>query len=176
MYSKAQQEVIDRYMESTKDCPESRIPIAKLLKVKKRITKFKSDNAILADCEKQYLERSANRGSGRKLQTINNKLLFDTLKRFDSLAECNEVYSFVDDIVKGVCNLGMGGNTRDLSSTLLFGIISGCCTINSEIISNYCNVEARQAQKIVKSLGIAVSLIERQFKTILGSEEWKEAV
>lgn len=158
-----QQAVVDRYMKATEDCPEARMPIAKLLAMKNHIPRSRPDKAVLAKCEKEFLaEGDSPIKSGRKQRQIDNTKAESVFYAFEDYYQAVERFYWLDDIITGVCRLDLGGNTRPLSRGVIYNFISTSTIINTDIIMAACDVQMRQAQKILLSVGIAVRMIEKE--------------
>lgn len=163
--TKAQQEVVDRYYEATKNSPETRMSVEQLLGMRKKIPKYRPDNSLLKKLE----EERVNDGTetivtrGRPKKEINNTLVLEFLSPYFDCYDliCKEYY-WLDDIFTGVSMLDLGGNTRDLSKYHLFDILSVCAKINVDFIQDYLNVAERQSQKVMTSLVIAHNILEKE--------------
>ncbi len=165
IYTKAQQEVIDRYLEATKNNPDCRISIDKLIGMKKRIPKYRPDNSFLKLIEDTRLNEDDFElvKAGRPKTVVDNNRVFNFLSPYvDRYDLAKKEFYWLDDIVVGVTRLDLGGNTRDLSVYLLFDVLSICAMIDVDILKEYCEVADRQAQKILKALVVANRMIEKE--------------
>lgn len=160
--TKTQQAVVDRYLEATKGCPESRMPIEKLIGMKSKIPKYRPDRTVLLKCEQAYLEEPLEE-VGRPKRQLDNKFISSVLVGVDFSA-ARERFYWLDDIIVGISRLGLGGNTRPLNKGMLYTFISTSSVINTTVISSFCEVGDRQAQKIMLSLCIAHRMIEKELK------------
>ena len=84
-----------------------------------------------------------------------NNRVVDELEHYYKLRHAIADYPFLDNIVFGVCNLDMGGNSRPLNQNQFFILLA-----NQRIISVVNVMEAhwcgkRQAQNICQALRIA---------------------
>lgn len=163
-YTEAQQQIVDRYLDATKDNPESRLPLSVIVGIKKHIPKYRPDRVMLEKCEEQYLQQEPIVAPGRKQRQIDNKAVSDVLSKYKSLKQAVRQFYWIDDIITGVSRIDLGGNTRPLSISLLFHFISTSTVINTSIIMSYCDVKTRQAQKIMTSLSIANRMIVKELK------------
>lgn len=160
-YTAAQQQVIDAYLEATKDNVDVRLPLSKIIAIKKHIPKYKPDKIVLLKCERDYLDGGVDQIVGRHKRQIDNKVCSSLLSKYNDYYQAKEQHWWLDDILVGVSRLDLGGNTRPLSVVLLYNFISTSSVINTTIIMSFCSVAVRQAQKILLSLSIAVRLIEK---------------
>lgn len=161
-YSEAQQVIIDAYMEATKQHPDKRLPIARIVGIKRHIPKCRPDKAMLQKCEKEYLAGDVKVEIGRPKRHIDNKLVSSVLMDYVDYYQAKERYWWLDDILTGVSRLDLGGNTRPLSVVLLYNFVSTSTIINTDIVMEYCDVGIRQAQKVLLALSIAVRAIEKE--------------
>jgi hypothetical protein len=164
--TKAQQEIVDRYMEATKDTPESRMPIEQLLKLRKAIPKSRPDNAMLRILEEQRLASVTDIEpveKGRPKNVVKNSMVLNFLEPyFDMYSECVKDHYWIDDIFTGVSRLDLGGNTRDLSKYHLFDVLCVCASIDVDFIKEYLSIGERQAQKYMVSLQIAHRMVKKE--------------
>jgi hypothetical protein len=160
-YSETQQKVIDRYMEATKDFPESRIPISKLIGMKHRIPSARPDKSTLQKCEEDFLEETVAI-MGRPKRQIDNNYVKSVFYKYQSYKDAKKQFYWLDDILVGVSRLDMGGNTRPLGTGVLYSFICSSNIINTSIIQDFCNVGVRQSQNIMAALVIANRMIEKE--------------
>lgn len=164
--TEAQQEVVDRYYEATKDDPDSRMPIEKLLGMRSKIPKYRPDNHLLKKLEEERINDMQDTTivtRGRPKKEIVNKIVLEFLSPFfDDYRLLSKEYYWIDDIFTGVSRLDLGGNTRDLSKYHLFDILSVCAKIDVSFLQDYLNVGERQAQKVLMSLGIVHRMLEKE--------------
>jgi hypothetical protein len=162
-YSATQQIIIDAYLEATKHHPDQRLPIARIIGIKKHIPKCRQDKAMLQRCEREYIDGDVKSAPvGRKKKQVDNKLISSIFNEYVDYYQAKERYWWLDDILTGVSRLDMGGNTRPLSVGLLYNFISTSTIINTDIVMDYCNVGVRQAQNIILALSITIRSIEGQ--------------
>lgn len=163
--TETQQEVVDRYYEATKEDPDSRMPIEKLLGMRNKIPKYRPNNYMLKRLEEERInddcETPVTRGRPKK-EVVNTLVLEFLSPYFDDYELLSEEYYWLDDIFTGVSRLDLGGNTRDLSKYHLFDILSVCAKVNVAFLQDYLQVGERQAQKVLMSVGIAHKLLEKE--------------
>ena len=164
--TKAQQEVVDRYMEATKDDPDSRMTIEQLLKLRKSIPKHRPDNTMLRRMEEQRLASVTDIDvveTGRPKNVVKNTMVLNFLAPyFDMYNECVKDHYWIDDIFTGVTRLDMGGNTRDLSKYRLFDVLCVCGKVDVPFIMEYVSVGERQARKYIAALQIAHRMVKKE--------------
>jgi len=163
-YSVAQQQIIDRYLEATKHCPESRIPLEKLVSMKKHVPRCRPDSTMLKKCERDFLESEQLETVGRKKRQIDNSLVASIFYKYEDYYDAKSRFYWLDDIITGVSRLDLGGNTRPLNTGVLYNFLSTASVINTTIIMDYCDVKERQAQKILLSLVVANRVIENEIR------------
>jgi hypothetical protein len=165
LYTEQQQIVIDRYLEATKNFPEHRISIPKLLGIKSYIRKStKNDSFLLSQMEENYANESIIIKAGNPRRQIDNKYVSDSLGIYLSYLDAKKCFYWLDDILTGVSFLDLGGNTRPLSVGMLFTFMSTSSIINSKIVQDYCQVGERQSRKIMLSLVICNRMIEKELR------------
>lgn len=163
-------EIIERYesVYGEKQTPEQ---VCKILALKKHFKKsrVRRDDSIIVEYETKllddYIEPEVS--SGRKPNSIDNKIVSEFLFQFEKLHEFDEQYLFVDDILTGVAKLDLGGNTRDLSKYMLFNLISTMSVITVKGIEDKLGIKVRQAQKIFVSLKVINRMLEKEIKALL---------
>lgn len=166
-YSEAQQKIIDRYLEATKDCPEDRIPLEKLVGLKNKFPKSKPDKYVVAKCERELInddidEKKETRG--RKARVIDNLYVRSKLTKYKEYEDAAWDYYWLDDVFTGVCSVAFEGATRWLSKYVVFDILSTAYRIDNELIADCCNVNERQVQKIMTALIVCNRAIEKELK------------
>jgi hypothetical protein len=164
--TETQQEVVDRYYEATKDNPDSRMPVEKLLGMRNKIPKYRPNNYMLKKLEEERIndvseDLPVTRGRPKK-EIVNTVVLEFLSPYFDDYALIAEEYYWLDDIFTGVSRLDLGGNTRDLSKYHLFDLLSVCAKLDVSFVQDYLSVGERQAQKVLMSLGIAHRMLEKE--------------
>ena len=78
---------------------------------------------------------------------------------------CDE-YSFIDDIITGVCNLDLGGNTRPLSRSFIWTLVSNQLVVKTSLIMEATGKSKSHSQKLVAVVRIACRVIEKEIKRI----------
>ena len=163
-YTEAQRLIIDRYLEATKDNPSERMPLEKLVGVKGRFPKGKPDKYMVAKCEKDMLTDGVTVKRGRKKREISNSYVVEWFVGYAEYKLATEDFYWLDDILTGICTVALEGATRQLSKYLVFDFLSTADTINTDLISKVCDVQERQAQKIMAALVVAQKAVEKEFK------------
>lgn len=79
----------------------------------------------------------------------------EELQHYCTFTEAVEDYPFLDNIITGVCNLDLGGNTRPLSTRVVYTLLTTQAIISTKLIMEAHYVGERQAQKICACLRIA---------------------
>ena len=156
-YTQNELEVVSRYLFINPDASDEDVSI--ILKLKKRIPKYRPDKFVIASCESAFL--AEDNTFGRPKNQINNKEVVDGLKGMD-YGSSSQRFWWLDDILVGVCNLDMGGNTRGIHKGSLYAILSEAEIINTKVIQEIFDVGARQSQKIMLALRIAHRMILKQ--------------
>jgi hypothetical protein len=128
-----------------------------LAKLKKRIPKWKPD------AEWTYeIKPEPERSKGRKPVVLDNA---DLVQLFDgvvwSMKECTLPPTF-EDVFHGVVRLDMNGNTRPLSTTVVYRLLSKLDKLSTAIISDALGVGERQAQRYMQACGLIQLLIRRE--------------
>ena len=168
-YSATQQGVIDRYIEATKSCPEGRMPLIKLVGMKNRIRRVRPDIALLEMCEMKFLSKPTG-VMGRPKRQLDNSFVRSVFYMYEDYYEARKQFYWLDDIIVGVSRLDMGGNTRPLSVSILYNFVRTSNIVNTSIISDYCDVGPRQAQKIMVAVILIHRMIEKELRR-LGFED-----
>ena len=167
----AQQEIIDRYNEATKDCPESRMSVDKLLSLKPRIRRYRPDAAIVASMEDlmHSEDDSAPTEPVIKAGRKRTQLVNQVYEHFHNKQYMEERYRhyWLDDILTGVSRLDTGGNTRPLSAAVLFNVLASFETVDTAVIADFCNVGERQARNIMTAVSIAHRMILKELTRML---------
>lgn len=83
---------------------------------------------------------------------------------------CDE-FGFIDDIVTGVCNLDLGGNTRPLSRNFIWTLVSNQPTIKTSLIMDATGKSRSHSQKLVAVVRIACRAIEKEMKRLVVSDK-----
>ena len=78
---------------------------------------------------------------------------------------CDE-YGFIDDIVTGVCNLDLGGNTRPLSRNFIWTLISNQPVVKTSLVMEATGKSKSHSQKLVAVVRIACRAIEKEIKKL----------
>lgn len=128
-----------------------------LAKMKRHIPRWKPD------AEWSYvIKPEPERTKGRKPVVLDNA---DLVQLFDgvvfSMKECTLPPSF-EDIFYGVVRLDMNGNTRPLSTTVVYRLLSKLERLSTAIIADALNVGERQAQRYMQACGLVQLLIRRE--------------
>lgn len=128
-----------------------------MTKLKKRIPRWKPD------AEWTYtIKPDPERTKGRKPVVLDNA---DLVQLFDgvvfSMKECTLPSSF-EDIFYGVVRLDMNGNTRPLSTTVVYRLLSKLDRLSTAIISDALGIGERQAQRYMMACSIIQLLIRRE--------------
>ncbi len=155
-------------MQATKDDVNSRMSIEQLLKIKKHIPRQgKRDQDVLLKCESDWL--CANDESlywqpvkGRKANQIDNSSVLVVTSTMGDWWDARHKYKWLDDVLVGVSRLDLGGNTRPISVTMLYMLLTTCSVINVSIIQGYCNVGVRQAQNIMGAMRIVHRMVSNK--------------
>jgi hypothetical protein len=161
-----QKEIIARYNEATKDDPDSRLPVEKLLGLSRRIPKYRPSNHHLKKLEEERInepleDQEVSRGRPKKA-IINNIVLDFLSPYFNNYSILSETYYWIDDVFTGVSRLDLGGNKRDISKYHLFDILSVCAKIDADFVGEYLHTEKRQSQKIMLALSVAHRMLEKE--------------
>ena len=90
-----------------------------------------------------------------KPKQFDNSLVVEQLIHYCTLAEASEEFKFLDNIVVGVCNLDLGGNTRPLRLRTVYTILSTQPIITTAVVMEAHQCSERHAQKIAACLRIA---------------------
>jgi hypothetical protein len=140
---------------------------AMMEKLKKHIPRWKPDAEWSYD-----IKPTDDAAKGRKPVVLDNA---DLVQLFDGVVfgmKDNTLPSVFEDIFYGVVRLDMHGNTRPLSTTLLFRLLSKLDKLSSAIISDALGISERQARKYMQAVGIIQFLIRREVvKRALYNEE-----
>lgn len=165
-YTEAQRKVIDRYLEATKDSPQDRMPLEKLIGVKGRFPKRKPDKYVISKCENETLtdEFQPESKKGRKKRVIDNRYVVDKFIGYDEYMLADTDFYWLDDILTGLSIVAYEGATRQLSVHLLFDFLSTAESIDTDLIGKVCDVQERQAQKIMAALIVANRMVEKEFR------------
>jgi hypothetical protein len=140
---------------------------ALLERLRKRIPRWKPD------AEWTYVIKPVDEPvKGRKPVVLDNT---DLVQLFDgvsfSMKECT-LPSVFEDIFYGVVRLDMHGNTRPLSTNVLFRLLSKLDKLSSAIIGDALGLSERQARKYMQAVGLIQLLIRREVvKRSLYNEE-----
>lgn len=145
--------------------------IAQILKFKRHIPKGKPDRQSLETCEAAFLNEDIVVASGRKIRQIDNTFVSSIFSKYPTLSCAIKQFYWLDDILTGVARLDMGGNTRPLSLSVLYDFLSESGIINTTIISSYCGIGTRQAQKVMLSLTIANRMCEKELRRMGFTDE-----
>lgn len=142
------------------------MPLSKLVSMKHHVPKCRPDKDMLVRCEQEYLEHVDAEvvKVGRKKRQIDNTYVSNALLQYGDFYNAKRMLYWLDDIIKGVCCLDLGGNTRPLSSGMIYNFISSSSVINTDIIMSFCNVGERQANKIMLSLSIVNRMVTKELK------------
>lgn len=161
MYSKTQQEVIDRYLEATKDCAEDRIPIAQIISLKRNIGKARPERGFLLS--KIYSpNKDTKSGAGRPKKIVNNVLVQSVLSSYTNLHSAVRQYYWLSDIIAGVSRLDLGGNTRNLSTKTIYLYLSCCKAITVDLLKEAEGIGDRQAQKLLLAISISSRMVHKE--------------
>ena len=79
----------------------------------------------------------------------------DELQHYCTFTEAVEDYPFLDNIITGVCNLDLGGNTRPLSTRIVFTLLTTQAIISTKLIMDVQGYSRSHAQKVCAALRIA---------------------
>jgi hypothetical protein len=126
-------------------------------KLKKRIPKWKPDAEWTYEIkpEPEYTK-------GRKPVVLDNA---DLVQLFDgvvfSMKECTLPTVF-EDILYGVVRLDMNGNTRPLSTMVVYRLLSKLERLSTAIIGDALGIGDRQAQRYMQACGLVQFLIRRE--------------
>ena len=180
-YTEAQQKVIDRYLEATEHCPEDRLPIEKLIGMKSKFPKGKPDKYVVAKCEKELIndedELTAAKKPGRKKRVIDNMYVRTKLHDYLEYDDAEANFYWLDDVMQGTCSSAFEGGTRHLSRYVVFEILSTAVRIDTALVQDVCNVQERQARKIMTALVFCNRAIEKEFRRMdmlgLTVERWR---
>lgn len=128
-----------------------------LEKLKRRIPRWKPD------AEWTYeIKPAEERTKGRKPVVLDNA---DLVQLFEgvmfSMKECTLPSSF-EDIFYGVVRLDLGGNTRPLSTMVVYRLLSKLDKLSSDIIADALGLSDRQARKYMQACGLVQLLIRRE--------------
>lgn len=86
---------------------------------------------------------------------FDNSEVVANLQHYCFLSDALEEYPFLEDIVTGVCHLDLGGNTRPLSSKMVFTLLSTQNIISTVLVQDAHQCSASHARKICAVLRIA---------------------
>jgi len=83
-----------------------------------------------------------------KLKEHDNTLVLQYLENVSNYQQACAEYCFFNDIATGTANLDAGGNTRPLSKTMLFDIISSLPVISSKTVQARTGLSRSHAARV----------------------------
>lgn len=100
----------------------------------------------------------------KKEYEYDNSYLVDEFIIYPTFGDCCDEYPWIDDIITGVCNLDLGGNTRPLSRNLVYVLVSTQPIIKTSLIMQATGKSKSHSQKIVAIVRVACRAIEKELK------------
>lgn len=92
---------------------------------------------------------------------FDNKRVVEELQHYCTFSEAVQDYPFLDNIITGVCNLDLGGNTRPLSTAVVYTLLATQSLITTKLIAEAAQCSERHAQKICGCLRVAAREVEK---------------
>ena len=92
---------------------------------------------------------------------LDNSLVVEELQHYQTFTQAVEDYRFLDNIIVGVCNLDLGGNTRPLPSGVVFTLLSTMETIYVKNVIEAHQCSESHARKITACLRIASREVQK---------------
>lgn len=86
---------------------------------------------------------------------FDNNRVVDELQYYCTLSDAAQDFPDIDNIVVGVCNLDLGGNTRPLSTRILYTLLSQQRIISTAAIMDAQGYSRSHTQKVCACLRIA---------------------
>lgn len=100
----------------------------------------------------------------KKEYVYDNNYLVEEFSHYPLYGLACDEYPWIDDIITGVANLDLGGNTRPVSKNMLFVLISTQPIITTSLIEEATGKSNSYAKKLVSLLRIACRAIESELK------------
>jgi hypothetical protein len=94
---------------------------------------------------------------------FNNIAIRQRLEHYYRLSDAVSEFPFIDDILTGVCNLDLGGNTKPLSISRMFHALAAIDTIGTRSVMDAYQCSESHARKLASALRIASRALHNEF-------------
>ena len=100
----------------------------------------------------------------KKEYVYDNSYLVEEFISYPLYGMACDDYPWIDDIISGVANLDLGGNTRPVSKNMLFVLISTQPVITTSVVEEATGKSNSYAKKLVGLLRVACRSLEKELK------------
>lgn len=100
----------------------------------------------------------------KKEYEYDNTYLVEEFINYPLYGQACDDYPWIDDIITGVANLDLGGNTRPISRNLLYVLISTQPVIKTSLVEEATGKSNSYAKKLTALLRVACRTLEKELR------------